>query len=338
MRSTTTVRAGRTTTAPTPGEPVTAPGEPASAQDKPTTAPGEPTTRAARTRRAARAARAARPARIPGAIRGARARRASRAVRAAVTALAAGALAVTLTGCDGYDATSPAAARKDAPAVGAAAFAAGPGGPVDCRKAKCVALTFDAGPSVRTPQILAILATYHVHATFFTLGKNHVRVHPEMVRAMAAQGHEIETLTWSHQILTKIDKDEVRKEITQGADAVEKVTGVRPTLLRPPQGRTSPAVTRIAKDLGMAEVVWSANGADYKTTDSHLIAQRILRQTKPDGIILLHDLVDPTNVGYNGTVASIAPIISTLQARGYTFVTVKQLLAPGTPVPGKVYK
>ena len=131
-----------------------------------------------------------------------------------------------------------------------------------------MALTFDAGPSVRTPQILAILAKYHVHATFFTLGKNHVMVHPQMVKDMVAQGHEVETLTWSHQILTKISKSEVRKEITEGRDAVQKVTGVRPTLLRPPQGRTSPTVTRIARQLGMAEVVWSANGADYRTTDS----------------------------------------------------------------------
>ncbi|MEE4540702.1 polysaccharide deacetylase family protein [Streptomyces sp. V4-01] len=261
-----------------------------------------------------------------------------RAGRTLTALLAAAALAFTLAGCDGYDATSPAAARKDAPASGAAALASGPNGPVDCRRVKCVALTFDAGPSVRTPQILAILSKYHVHATFFTLGKNHVRVHPEMVREMAAQGHEIETLTWSHQILTKISDDEVRKEITEGRDAVEKVTGKRPTLLRPPQGRTSASVTRIAKELGMAEVEWSANGADYRTTDSKLIAERILQQTKPDGIILLHDLVDPTGVGYNGTVASVAPIISALQGRGYTFVTVSQLLAPGVPVPGKVYK
>lgn len=254
------------------------------------------------------------------------------------TLLAASALTLALTGCDGYDPTSPADARALASAGAPAAFAQGPKGPVDCRKAKCVALTFDAGPSVRTPQILAILREYHVHATFFTLGKNHVMVHPEMVRQMAAEGHEIETLTWSHQILTKIGKDEVRKEITEGRDAVEKVTGVRPTLLRPPQGRTNDAVTKIAKDLGMAEVEWSANGADYKTTDSKLIARRILDHTKPDGIILLHDLVDPTGVGYNGTVASVEPIISTLQARGYTFVTVSQLIAPGKPVPGKVYK
>lgn len=248
------------------------------------------------------------------------------------------ALALGLSGCDGYDATSPGAAREELSDSGTAGFAPGPDGPVDCRHVKCVALTFDAGPSVRTPRILDILSKYHVHATFFTLGKNHVMKHPEMVREMAAQGHEIETLTWDHQILTRIGKDQVRKEITEGRDAVEKVTGIRPTLLRPPQGRTNRTVTAIARDLGMAEVEWSANGADYKTTDSALIAERILRQTKPDGIILLHDLVDPTDRGYNGTVAAVAPIIATLQARGYTFVTVRQLLAPGTPQPGKVYK
>lgn len=263
----------------------------------------------------------------------------ARRVRTLAALLAAGALAFGVTGCNGYHATSPAAARKVVPVSGAAAFPPGTGGgTVDCREVKCVALTFDAGPSVRTPQILAILAKYHVHATFFTLGKNHVMVHPQMVRDMVAQGHEVETLTWSHQILTRISDAEVRKEITEGRDAVEKVTGRRPVLLRPPQGRTSDKVTRIARQLGMAEVVWSANGADYRTTDSRLIANRILKQTKPDGIILLHDLVDPTDRGYNGTVAAVAPIISTLQKRGYTFVTVEQLLAPGKPVPGKVYK
>ncbi|WP_405581954.1 polysaccharide deacetylase family protein [Streptomyces sp. NBC_01190] len=262
----------------------------------------------------------------------------ARRTRVLAALLTTVAVAIGLTGCDGYDATSPAAARKHHPAGGQAAFAPGAGGPVDCRRVKCVALTFDAGPSVRTPQILAILAKYHVHATFFTLGKNHVMVHPEMVKEMAAQGHEIETLTWSHQILTKISDDEVRKEITEGRDAVQKVTGVRPTLLRPPQGRTSSKVTAIARDLGMAEVVWSADGADYRTTDSALITKRILAHTKRDGIILLHDLVDPTNRGYNGTVAAVPGIISTLQGRGYTFVTVSQLLAPGTPQPGKVYK
>jgi peptidoglycan-N-acetylglucosamine deacetylase len=265
--------------------------------------------------------------------------RTARRVRAVGALLTTATMAFAVTGCNGYDATSPADARARATEGGpTAAFAPGPDGPVDCRKAKCVALTFDAGPGPRTPQILAILRRYDVKATFFTLGKNHVRKYPDLVRQMAADGHELETLTWSHRILTKISKEEVRKEITMGRDAVEQITGVRPTLLRPPQGRTSDAVTSVARDLGMAEVVWSADGADYRTTDSDLIRERVLRKTKRDGIILLHDLVDPTNRGYNGTIAAVPGIISALQARGYTFVTVSQLLAPGVPQPGTVYK
>ena len=119
-------------------------------------------------------------------------RRRGRAIAAVLTAAA---VAIGLSGCNGYHSTSPASARKHLSASGGTAFAQDADGKaVDCRKAKCVALTFDAGPSVRTPQILAILRKYHVHATFFTLGKNHVRVHPEMVHDMYDQGNEVETL------------------------------------------------------------------------------------------------------------------------------------------------
>ena len=266
-------------------------------------------------------------------------RRASPVLRRRTLAavLATAALALGLSGCNGYTATSPSDARKHVPATGAAAFAQGADGPVDCRKLKCVAITFDTGPSVRTPQILSILDKYHVHATFFTIGQN-VMKYPATARAMAAQGSEMETLTWNHDILTDISQADVRNEITQGRAAVQRVTGQVPTLLRPPQGRTSDAITAICRQLGMAEVEWTATASDFETTDPALITKRILAETKPDGIILLHDHVDPTGKGYNGTVAAVPGIISALQAEGYTFVTVSQLLAPGTPQPGVVYK
>jgi peptidoglycan-N-acetylglucosamine deacetylase len=263
----------------------------------------------------------------------------ARRIRRPAVLAATAALAAALTGCNGYDATTPAEARSQArTGVEPAAFARGAEGPVDCRKARCVALTFDTGPSARTPQILAILRRYHVHATFFTLGKNHVMKYPATVRQMAAQGNELETLTWDHRILTKISKADVREEIVKGREAVEKVAGVRPTLLRPPQGRTSDTVTAVARSLGMAEVEWSATASDYATDDSALITRRILAGTRRDGIILLHDRVDPTDHGYNGTVQAVPGIISGLQHRGYTLVTVAQLLAPGHPQPGVVYK
>jgi peptidoglycan/xylan/chitin deacetylase (PgdA/CDA1 family) len=264
-------------------------------------------------------------------------KRGGRRARSLGAILATAAMALGLVACNGYDATSPASARKQVSVSGAKAFAQGPNGMVDCRKTKCVALTFDTGPSIHTPEILGYLRKYHAHATFFTLGTQVMR-YPATARQMAAEGNEMETLTWDHEILTKIGKADVQREITQGRDAVQKITGIRPTLLRPPQGRTSDTVTGVAKRLGMAEVEWNDTASDYATTDSALITSRILKNAKPDGIILLHDSTDHTDQGYNGTAAAVPGILSGLEAQGYTFVTVAQLLAPGAPQAGKVYK
>ncbi|MFF3904613.1 polysaccharide deacetylase family protein [Streptomyces sp. NPDC001848] len=259
------------------------------------------------------------------------------------TLVTASALAFGPSGCGGNGLTPRDGTTKQAPsasgtATGSAHNPQRPQRPADCRRAKCVALTFDDSPSARTPRILDILRRYGVHATFFTLGKHHVRKYPGTVGRMAAEGHEVETLTWSHRILTEISPADARKEITQGRDAVAKVIGHRPVLLRPPEGRTNATVTAICRQLGMAQVLWSASASDYQTTDSGLISSRILAETGPGGIILLHDLVDPTNRGYNGTVAAIPGIISALKARGYTFVTITELLAPARPRPGAVYE
>ncbi|GED90300.1 polysaccharide deacetylase family protein [Streptomyces sp. 6-11-2] len=264
--------------------------------------------------------------------------------RAPTALVTAAALALALSGCGGGSLAPRAKAMTRVSSASGAAAGAGtgparsPGGSVDCRRTRCVALTFDDSPSVRTPRILDILRRYRVRATFFTLGRDHVVAYPGTVRRMAAEGHEVETLTWSHRILTGIGPAEARKEITRGRDAVAKVIGRRPVLLRPPQGRTSPAVAAICRRLGMAQVLWSATASDYETTDSALITRRILARTGPGGIILLHDRVDPSNRGYNGTVAAIPGIISGLRAGGYTFVTVTRLLSPAGPRPGEVYR
>ncbi|WP_399931676.1 polysaccharide deacetylase family protein [Streptomyces kanamyceticus] len=246
------------------------------------------------------------------------------------SALAAGAaLVLALTGCTKLDTTSPSTVRKE----GADAKAADQGtfGTVDCRKAKCVALTFDAGPSENTPRLLKILKKEKVPATFFTLGKNHIVKYPELVKQMDAEGHEVASHTWSHKILTKIDLDEAREELERPNKAIEKLIGKKPTLMRPPQGRTNEDINKLSKELGLSEVLWTVTAKDYTTDDSKLIQQRVIDQTKRDGIILLHDI-------YKGTVPAVPGVIAELKKRGYVFVTVSQLLAPGKAEPGKVYR
>ncbi|WP_432000615.1 polysaccharide deacetylase family protein [Streptomyces sioyaensis] len=261
--------------------------------------------------------------------------------------LTATSLVLALSSCTSYDVTAPADARADAPAadvkakdarLAAAKDAKGSrkttsarGAEVDCRKAKCVALTFDAGPSENTHHLLDILKREKVHATFFMLGKNHIEKRPAEVKRIDAEGHELANHTWSHQILTDIKPETAWREISRVQDAVRKITGKSPKLMRPPQGRTDKDVSKISKELGVAQVLWSVTAKDYETNDSALITKRVLEQTERDGIILLHDI-------YRGTVPAVPGILKELKKRGYTVVTVSQLLSPAKPEPGMVYR
>lgn len=235
------------------------------------------------------------------------------------------ALTLVLSGCS-METTAPGSARQDA-----ASDAKGSFGRADCRKAKCIALTFDAGPGKDTPQLLDILKEKKVHATFFLLGKHHVLKHPDTVRRIQDEGHEVANHTWTHKILTDEEPDAIRAELEKTQVAIEKVTGKKPRLMRPPQGRTDDKVSEVSKELGLSQVLWSATAKDYATNDSALITKRIVDQASKDGIILLHDI-------YQGTVPAVPGIIDTLQKDGYTFVTVPELMAPAVPEPGAIYR
>ena len=248
-------------------------------------------------------------------------------LRAVGMFVAVAVLGLGSSGCTRLDTTAPAAARAEA----ASATARVGFGTVDCREAKCIALTFDAGPSENSARLLDILKEKHVPATFFLLGKRHIEKYPELVERMAAEGHEVASHTWDHRILTRITPAQIRDELVRTDDAIERITGKRPTLMRPPQGRTDDEVHKICRELGLSEVLWSVTAKDYATTDSALITKRVLAQASRDGIILLHDL-------YQGTVPAVPGIIDALKERGYVFVTVPQLLAPGKAEPGKVYR
>ncbi|MEU2582355.1 polysaccharide deacetylase family protein [Streptomyces avermitilis] len=244
--------------------------------------------------------------------------------RAAAVCAAVVSLVLPLAGCSSHDTTAPSAARAHA------AGAAAPLGTVDCRQAKCIALTFDAGPSENSARLLDILKEKKVPATFFLLGKRHIEKYPELVKRMADEGHEVASHTWDHKILTRIEPAEIRAELERPNKEIERLTGQRPTLMRPPQGRTNATVHKICRELGIAEVLWSVTAKDYTTNDPKLIQKRVLAQSSRDGIILLHDI-------YPGTVPAVPGIIDALKERGYVFVTVPQLLAPGKAEPGNVY-
>ncbi|WP_269858193.1 polysaccharide deacetylase family protein [Streptomyces sp. RPT161] len=184
---------------------------------------------------------------------------------------------------------------------------------------KCVALTFDDGPSRYTPQLLSDLEARHAVATFFLIGP-HALAHRQVVLREARDGNAIGDHTVHHPRLTGISSARVSYEITTAARQIASITGHRPTMLRPPYGAWNARVRALAGRAGLAVIMWNVNPRDWKNHNTPLIEQRVLNHVRPGAIIDMHDT-------YATTPPAVPKIISGLKARGYTLVTVPQLFA-----------
>ena len=182
-----------------------------------------------------------------------------------------------------------------------------------------VALTFDDGPHPRfTPQLLALLARYHIKATFFVVGKQAERF-PELLRAEAAAGHVIGNHTYHHVNLTRLPPAQVMTEWLACNDVIKAATGKSPTLCRPPGGDYNNTVITAAMACNLTTVLWTDDPSDYRRPGTIVIARRALDTVKNGAIILLHD-------GVQQTMDALPHIIDNLQRRGFRFVTVDELV------------
>lgn len=158
-----------------------------------------------------------------------------------------------------------------------------------------LALTFDDGPNATwTPQLLELLASNEVRATFFLLG-NHAQAEPELVRKIAAAGHVIGNHSWSHPNLARSSPQFTREELSRTQNLLEQTTGSAVKFFRPPYGARRPAVFRIAREMGLQLVLWNAMTTDWSDPSPERIAQKLteriarLRQTGRAANIVLHD-------------------------------------------------
>ena len=198
-------------------------------------------------------------------------------------------------------------------------------GKVHCRNARCqgkIALTFDDGPHPRfTKQILSILEEYHVTATFFIIGVN-AENYPEDLRRIVDFGCEIGNHTQSHRRLKNLSEEEIKLEITQCEDMIERICGITPRVFRPPEGMMNDNLKRISAELGYDLILWSIDTKDWALTPAEEIQQRVKYQMRGGDIILMHDYI-----GYHSkTPEALEIIIPKLLSQGYEFVTVSALL------------
>jgi peptidoglycan/xylan/chitin deacetylase (PgdA/CDA1 family) len=194
---------------------------------------------------------------------------------------------------------------------------------------KYIALTFDDGPNdPYTSQLLDVLEANDVKATFFLVGAN-VLLYPDTVKRMVADEDVLGNHTYSHNANHALSFS-AYKEIALTQQVILNTAGVEPHLYRPPHGKKSPWELESIKNMGLAEVVWNISTNELSGKSAESMAQSIVQQAKPGGVILLHDgygtLHGSGRADKSATVAMVPLIIQRLKAQGYTFVTIPQML------------
>ena len=179
-----------------------------------------------------------------------------------------------------------------------------------------VALTFDDGPHpVYTPQLLDGLNERGVHATFFVVGKN-ILGNEALLKRMETEGHLIGNHTYSHVKLSELDIARACAEVEKTNALICEVTGKEPEFIRPPFGEWKKAMEC---SFEMIPVLCDVDPLDWTTKNTALVVERVLKDTKPGDIILLHDY-------YQSSVDAALEIVDALTERGYKFVTVDELI------------
>lgn len=188
-----------------------------------------------------------------------------------------------------------------------------------------VALSFDDGPTAQgLDAILPVLASRHVHATFFLIGRD-VEKHPGLTRRLIAAGHEIGNHSYSHQRMWFHLPVWYDEEIARTDTALrrEGANGVR--LFRPPYGKKLLGLPSAVARAGLITVTWDVK--EPATDDPATYARTMLAQVRPGSILLVHAMYR----GRETERRALPLLLDGLARKGYQIVPVGALLAGGRP-------
>jgi len=172
---------------------------------------------------------------------------------------------------------------------------------------KEIFLTFDDGPNEYTFKILDILKNFDAKATFFVCGKN-LEKFPEIVRKIIDDGHTIGNHTYSHSINFLFPWN-FKKEIGKTTQIIQKITGKRTEIFRPPFGFLTPWLKSELLENDYEIILWDIDSKDWKKYPTNLIEKEIFKKIKSNSIILFHDCLQTSLI--------LPKILENLKKEGY---------------------
>jgi peptidoglycan/xylan/chitin deacetylase (PgdA/CDA1 family) len=197
---------------------------------------------------------------------------------------------------------------------------------------RVVALTYDDGPDpANTPGVLDALADAGARATFFVLA-DRAEAHPELLRRIAAEGHEVGLHGEDHTRLSTLPAREALARIRRGRRRLAEVLGRPVTLYRPAYGAQGLAQAVGTRASGLDVVIWTAWARDWEAGTAADVARRALAAVHPGAFLLLHDATGDLEATAGappafdrGEVSRL--LLAGLRDAGYETATVGGLLA-----------
>ncbi len=195
------------------------------------------------------------------------------------------------------------------------------------KRATC-ALTFDDGPDpVWTPRVLDRLRAEEASSTFFVMA-DRAAAHPGVIDRMRTEGHEVEFHCVRHVRHSDLEPAVLRAETEQGLQTLGRL-GVSATRWRPPWGVATEHTRRIARELALEVVGWSADTEDWSGAPAAEMHDRVKDLITPGSVVLLHDGLGPgaRRSGCGETVALIPRLMRTIRQRALRAVPLSESAA-----------
>ena len=184
---------------------------------------------------------------------------------------------------------------------------------------KKVAISFDCAWGVDyTDELLSIMQEENVKCTFFCVEFWSTK-HTDYLKKISDNGHEIGTHSATHPYMSKLSSDQIKRELTSSMAVIERATGKKVELFRPPYGDYSNTLIETAKSLGLYTIQWSVDSLDWKDLSASEITKRVVSRVENGSIVLFH------NQGLN-TAKALRGIIKELKEKGYEFVKIGELI------------
>lgn len=182
-----------------------------------------------------------------------------------------------------------------------------------------VTLTFDDGPDrVNTPKVLDVLKKHNVKACFFCIGSK-IAGNEDIVKRIKDEGHLLGNHSYSHTGKFPIySSSKMLEDIKKCSGEIERATGSKVSLFRPPFGVTNPTVAKTVKKLGYTTVGWNIRTLDTCIKNKNKIVKRIGKKLSAGSIILLHD-----NLEASDSVLENAILL--IQSKGYRCIGLDEL-------------